>query len=77
VTLSAGGKPISQIVNELVEMEFKGDLIGLACVAVTKDGDARTLFAFDDGGKFAVFAGVAMLQSSVMDVLRGSEEVEP
>lgn len=56
---------ISTIVNELVELEFKRDIKGIAVVIMRQDGDLRTLIAYNNGAKLPLLAGTVFLQNEI------------
>lgn len=58
---------VRSVVGEISRMEYEGDILGIACVIVDKDGDLRTLFAYQPNSKLPLVAGTAVLQKNVID----------
>lgn len=57
---------VKQIVGEIAAMEYAGDVKAIAAVIVDKDGDCRTLVAYNDGQKLPIIAGCSILQQQVI-----------
>ena len=47
-------------------MEYAGDMRAIACVVIDKDGDVRTLTAYNEGHKLPIIAGCSILQNQVI-----------
>ena len=58
---------VKAIVGEVAAMEYAGDVRAIAAVVVDKDGDIRTLLAYNDGLKMPIIAGCSILQRQVVD----------
>ena len=58
---------VKEIVGEIAAMEYAGDVKAIAAVIVDKDGDVRTLVAYNDGLKMPIIAGCSILQRQVID----------
>lgn len=58
---------VKTIVGEIAAMEYAGDVKAIAAVVIDKDGDVRTLLAFNEGFKLPVIAGCAILARDVID----------
>lgn len=57
---------VKQICGEIAAMEYSGDIKAIAAVLIDKDGDVRTLIAYDDGHKMPIIAGAAILQNQII-----------
>jgi hypothetical protein len=57
---------VKSIVGEIAAMEYAGDIKGIACVVVDRDGDLRTLVAYNEGTKLTIIAGTGLLQHQVI-----------
>ena len=51
-------------------MEYAGDMKAIACVLIDKDGDVRTLIAYNEGQKMPIIAGCSILQHQVISEAR-------
>lgn len=57
---------VKEIVGELAAMEYAGDMRAIACVVIDKDGDVRTLVAYNEGHKLPIIAGASILLNQVI-----------
>lgn len=66
------GEPavVKSIVGEIAAMEYAGDVKAIAAVVIDRDGDVRTLVAYNDGQRLPITAGVAYLQHQVIGEAR-------
>lgn len=58
------------IVGEIAAMEYCGDLKAIACVVIDRDGDVRTLTAYNDGFKLPIIAGCSILSHQIIGEAR-------
>lgn len=73
----ADGAPpqvVKDIVGEIAAMEYAGDVKAIACVIIDRDGDVRTLVAYNDGAKMPVIAGCAILQNQIISEARAFDK---
>ena len=61
---------VHQIVGEIVAMEYDGDCKAIAAAIIDKDGDVRTLVAYDEGYKIQIMGGAAILQNQIFAEMR-------
>jgi len=61
---------VKQIVGEIAAMEYSGDMQAIAAVIIDRDGDVRTLVAYNDGAKMPIIAGCSILQHQVISEAR-------
>ena len=57
---------VKAIADEIATMHYAGDVRGIACAIVDREGDVRTLIAFGKGAKMPLIAGCAILQHSAI-----------
>lgn len=61
---------VKEIVGEIAAMEYAGDMKAIACVIIDRDGDVRTLVAYNEGQKMPIIAGCAILQHQTISQAR-------
>lgn len=65
---------VRQVCGEIAAMEYSGDIKAIAAVLIDKDGDVRTLIAYDDGHKMPIIAGAAILQNQIISEARETKK---
>lgn len=65
---------VKQICGEIAAMEYSGDIKAIAVAIIDKDGDVRTLVAYDDKMKMPIIAAVSILQHSVIGEARETKK---
>lgn len=66
---------VKEIVGEIAAMEYAGDCKGIAAVLIDKDGDVRTLIAYNDGQRMPLIAGASILQHQMIAEARTFNKV--
>lgn len=75
---SSGREAIKTIVGELAAMEYAGDVKAVAIIIIDRDGDLRTLTAWNNGTKLPLLAGLSVVQHNMitdMAVVNKSRDV--
>lgn len=57
---------VKEIVGEIAAMEYAGDVKAIATVIIDKDGDVRTLVAYNEGHKLPIIAGASILKHQLI-----------
>ncbi len=68
---------VKQMVGEIAAMEYSGDMRAIAAVMIDKDGDVRTVIAYNEGCKLPIIAGVSILQSQLLSEARACDMPKP
>lgn len=69
-----GQETVKEIVADIVQMQYRGDMQAIACVIVDRDGDLRTLMAYGQGAKMPLIAGIAILQHETIGKLQAVDK---
>lgn len=63
---ASGPEAVKTVVGELSAMEYAGDVKAVAIVIVDRDGDLRTLTAWNEGTKLPLLAGLTVTQHNMI-----------
>ena len=62
---------IKETVGDLVLANHDGNIEAIAVVTIGRDGNVRTRFAFSDGQKFPLLGASVLLQSALLEAVKG------
>jgi hypothetical protein len=65
---------VKTVIDELVAMNYDGDVSAIAVVVVDRDGDLRTQIAYSPGTKLPLVAGVSILGQEIVGGLRSFQK---
>lgn len=65
-TPASGSEAVKSVVGELSAMEYAGDVKAVGIVIVDRDGDLRTLIAWNEGTKLPLLAGLSVMQHNMI-----------